>query len=176
MDTIEELIRDAEAAAEPGMQKDTVLHRGDEDVPAPMTAAEMTSAGWVYIYDTRTGERSICNKNNLAHNLKKKRDDGSLVFTTKTMTAARGTYKCLLHPDDPNRKHYDDIGLPTCPKSNLNSPFQVNRHMQKRHKQEWATIQEERQAAKEQRDREFQERLLMQATGVPQREFKKKAE
>lgn len=171
---IEEMMRDAEQAAEPGeLHRAQVVSHGDEEAP-PMVASELKSAGYVYIYDRKSGERSICNRNNLTRALKKMRD-GEYIFTTVKPKVApkRGTLKCLLHPDDPNRAHYDELGFATCRKANLTSPFQVNRHMQKRHKQEWAAIQEERQLAKEQRDREFQERLLSQATGMPLREFKK---
>lgn len=173
---IDEMVRDAEKAEEPGgFRRAQVVHEGNEDTP-PMVASELKSAGYVYIYDRKTGERSVCNRNNLSQVLKKRRN-GEFVFTTKKMPAPkRGAFKCLLHPDDPNRKHYDELGFAVCPKANLASPFQVNRHMQKRHKMEWATIQAERAELKEQRDREFQERLLTQATGMPPREFKKKAD
>lgn len=163
---IDEMIRDAEATSEPGtMKRSDVIHRSDEEVPSPMITSALESAGYVYIYDRKTGERSVCNKNMLSQHLKKKRN-GEYVFTTKKMSPpAKGTHKCMLHPDDPNREHYDQLGLPVCRKANLASPFQVKRHMQKRHKQEWATIESEKQEAKEQRDREFQESLLTKVSG-----------
>jgi len=165
-----QMIHDAEAAAEPGQKVGSVISDGSDD-GFPAIVKDMTSAGWVYIYDRKTGERSVCNKNMLSSALKKKRGN-EFVFTTikPSIEPVRGTHKCMLHPDNKNRKHYDEMGLPVCMKSNLTSPFQVTRHMQKRHKVEWATIQSEIQEQKEQRDRDFQERMLSQV-GVG-REFK----
>jgi len=136
---IEEQMRDAEEAPE------TEIKLEETEPLTEMSPLKMKSAGYVYVYDTRTNERSVCNRNMLAKMLRKKRPDGSIVFTTaKPKTPpARGTLKCMLHPDSPNRKHYDEMGLATCRKSNLTSPYQVRRHMEKRHKMEWATIKEE---------------------------------
>jgi len=159
---IEEMIRDADKAGEPGgLKKKQVLSEGDDETP-PSIVSEISSAEYVWIYDTRTGDRSKCNRNMLMQHLKKKRPDGSTVFTTKDpgFRPAQGKHKCLLHPDGPNRKHYDELGLPVCKKANLASPFQVRRHMQKRHKQEWATIEEERIEAEKQEEREFRQQLL----------------
>ncbi len=165
---IEEMIKDAEVAAEPGeLAKKQVLHKGDDEVPSPMVTAELKSAGYVYIYDTRTGDRSKCNRNMLMQHLKKTRGDGSIVFTTKNpgIAVKRGTLKCLLHAGDPNRQHYDVLGLPVCPKDNLNSRFQVIRHMQKRHKLEWQTIEQERKDAERQEETAFRRQLMGKAVG-----------
>lgn len=155
---IEETVLEAEQAAEPGTMTKGQTIEGD----VPMTTMDLKSAGYVYVYDTRTGERSICNRNMLTAQLKKKRPDGSNVFTTANpgIEVKRGTYKCMLHPDGPNRAHYDELGLAVCRKANLTSPFQVKRHMQKRHHVEWETLEEERKDMEKQEDREFQRRML----------------
>ena len=106
------------------------------------------------------------------HNLRKKRPDGSTVFTTQKppFEPKQGTHLCMLHLNHPDREKWDELGLPRCPKDNLRNPFQVRRHMQKRHKVEWGAIQEEitRQEkeevkAEKARTREFQEALINQA-------------
>ena len=163
---LEQLVHEAEAAEEPGdMRRASVISTGDDS--PPMVASELTSAGWVYIYDRKTGQRSLCNRNMLKQHLEKKWKDGSLVFTTVDphIKQVRGQFKCLLHPDGPDRAHYDELGLPTCRKSNLTSKFQVQRHMQKRHKQEWATLEAEREERKEQEQRDFQNGLLAKVAG-----------
>ena len=165
---IEEQMRDAESVAESQVQVETDknLNLGEEGYIRP---SRVQSAGYVIIYDTRTAEPSFCSRNVLRHHLEKKRPDGSVVFTTVKPKFApkRGHLKCMLHPDSPDREHYDKLGLPTCRKSNLTSPYQVIRHMQKRHKTEYATIKEEearreKQQAREdkERDRKFQESLI----------------
>ena len=154
--TIEEKMRDAEAVAE-----DQLEIEGKVDDIEYMQPAEVLSAGQVYIYDTKTGERSICRRNILAHKLSLKRPDGSLVFTTiqPKVRPKRGHLKCMLHPDE-RKPIYDTWGFPVCMKSNLTSPFQVRRHMQKRHKQEYEAIVEEQKRLEKEQDRKLQESLI----------------
>jgi len=161
-ETIEEQIMAAEAAPESEVKLD------ETEPLTAMSPVKMQSAGYVYIYNTKTGERSICNRNMLAAHLKKKRPDGSLIFTTRKPRVApkRGTLKCMLHPDE-RKPIYDEWKLPICMKSNLTSPFQVRRHMQKRHKDEWNSINEEitrrekeQERADKAKDRKLQEALI----------------
>lgn len=165
---IEELLRDAELAEEPGgFHENDVIHRPDGELPAPMVTAVMRSAGHVYIYDTETRERSITNRNMLQAQLEKKRPDGSSAFTTVAplQPPARGTFKCLLHKDQPERAHYDTLGLPTCPKANIPSLYMVGQHMAHRHSTANATIESEREAREKAEDREFQRSLVRIAGG-----------
>jgi len=160
---IEEMISEAESAPEPGELKGgQVISSDDADMPAPMVSLKLKSAGYKYIYDTRTRERSVCNRNMLASALKKKRADGSTVFTTEkpSVPPKRGHLKCLLHADDPNREHYTELGLAVCKKANLTSPYQVTRHMEKRHQMEWKTIERERIDIEKQEEREFRRELM----------------
>lgn len=165
-----EMIESATKAPEPGeLARDPVVHRGSEDVPVPMVA-KLESAGYSVLYDTRTAISSLVNNNMLRSALRKRRPDGSVVFTPFSptdkrspiygMEVKRGTYKCLLHKENPNRELYDERGFPTCSKDNLASPFQVTRHMQKRHKLEYAEIEKERVDAEKEKDRKFQESVL----------------
>ena len=158
---IEEMLREAKEAPEPGTI-DRVIHRGDGEQPAPMTLTELTSAGWVYIYETSDGQRSTANRNMLKELLKVKNRDGTPRFTTRkpSYEPKRGTLKCLLHEDDPNRAHYSEIGLAICKKSNLTSPYMVTQHMRKRHPVEWQTIEKERIDMEKKEDREFQRNLM----------------
>jgi len=164
--TIEEKIRDAEKAVEEvaKFEPDEIKAAKGLGVES-MQSVEVISAGQVYIYDTRTGDRSICNRNNLAHALQKRRPDNSLVFTTikPKVKPKRGMYKCMLHPDE-RKPLYDVWGLTTCFKDNLTSPFQVRRHMQKRHKVEYETIREEEKREEQEKNRKVQEALMKSAT------------
>lgn len=168
---IEEMMRDAEAAQEPGtLHMRDVLHRSDEELPATMIAGVLRSAGYVFIYDNRTGERSLTNNNMLPAQLRKTRKDGSLLFSMKRpkdtngnyITPQQGIYKCELHPDSHNRSEYDTMGFAVCPKQNLGSMQQVRRHMAKRHKDENAYIQEIKQESEKKIDRELQRQILAQ--------------
>lgn len=160
-----EMIRDAQNAPEPGVSEE-VISKGTEEQPALMIQLKPTSAGFAWVWDTRTGTRSTCNKNNLLQMLRKKRDDGSLVFTTRKpdIEPFQGTYLCPLHKDYEYRGHFDELGLPVCPKDNLLSPFHVKRHMQKRHRVEWDTIESERIDKERLEEREFQRSVMEKAT------------
>lgn len=159
--SIEEQMNTAQVAPEPAVGN---LESGDVGA---MSLKELTSAGWVYVWNTKTGDRSICNRNMLRKQLKKRHPDGTPAFTTSepSIKPYRGTFKCLLHPDGENRAHYDEIGLPVCRKSNITSKHMVERHMQKRHKMEWEVIKAEKAEREKQEDREFQKGILNMMKG-----------
>ena len=162
-----ELMEEAEAAPEPGnFNRRQVIHSPSDTFPADVQVASLESAGYVYVYDTETAERSIINRNMLETQLSKLRPDGTRFFTTvkPTFEPQRGTLKCLLHKDDPERGQYDSWGFPVCNKSNLVSEFQVNRHVQIRHRMEWQTIYDERERKEKEEERDFQRQLLGLAT------------
>jgi hypothetical protein len=156
----------AEAAPEPGtLTANSVVHHGDGELPASMTMARLESAGYVYIYDTRTGERSLTNRNMLPMQLKKLRPDGAPFFSVKNpgITPKRGTFKCLLHTEHADRPRYDAMGLPTCRKADIPSPYDVQRHMEHRHRVEWGAIEKDRKDREREEERAFQRGLLTAA-------------
>jgi hypothetical protein len=160
--TIEEKMRDAESVPEAQVEIDSGESKQAIEIGAEyMTPAKVLSAGEVYIYDTETKERSVCRRNILAHKLSLRRPDGSLIFTTvkPRVGAKRGHLRCMLHPDE-RKAMYDTWGFAVCKKANLTSPFQVRRHMQKRHKQEWEAIQEEERRVERDKERQLRESLI----------------
>ena len=161
---IEELMQEVEEAEEPGnLREGQVLHRSNDDMPLGVQVASVESAGHVFIYNTKTGDRSKTNRNMLEDQLKKTfPEDGTRVYTTvkPPFEPPRGAYHCLLHADSEEREHYDAMGLATCTKDDLASEYQVQRHMQTRHRMEWATIAEERERAERDEERRFQRTLM----------------
>lgn len=158
-------------APEPGtLNVRDVVHQGDSEYPAPIVVNTVSSAGYVYIYDTLTGQRSQTNINMLPAQLKKKRADGTLAFSLrqpigrdgKPLEPTQGTHKCMLHTADPQRELYDQWGLGTCQKANLRSPTEVKTHMEHRHSKEWKTIEGARLEAERQEDRALQRELAQQ--------------
>lgn len=163
---LEELLvkmQGAEAAPEPGSlhHKDVIHADGDSAI----VASALKSAGYRWIYDTRTGERSLTNVNMLPKQLQKRREDGSPVFTVEKprVEPPRGTNLCLLHVDHPERARFDVMGLPTCRKGNLMGGYHVKRHMEKRHRQEWLMLEEERLRQEKEDERGFQRAVLLAA-------------
>ncbi len=166
---IQEMFLQADKATEPGAtRKGEVLGETIEGNVAPTRVVEVKSAGYATIYDTKTGEPSRTNRNMLMTQLSKKRADGTRVFSTvrPDIQPFQGHCKCLLHADDPKRKHWDELGFAACIKANLRSPYEVKRHMMKRHKVEWETMEAERIEAERQDDKNFQRTLLTSLTSV----------
>ena len=162
-----ELIEEAESAPEPGsFNRQQVINSPSDAFPIDVQISSLESAGYVYVYDNITGDRSVVNRNMLEAQLSKLRPDGTRFFTTAkpNFEPKQGELKCLLHEDDPERWQYDEWGFAVCNKSNLTSEFQVNRHVQIRHRMEWQTIYEERERKDKEEDRNFQRQLLGLAT------------
>jgi len=163
---VEEMMRDAVKAEEPGSLKQGDVIPAPKDSQIALGVNTLKSAGYVILYDTQSGEPSKINRNMLAAKLKQTRPDGKPVFSTKQLVKPiRGIYKCLLHSDDPNRPEYNKMGLPVCRKANLTNPYEVRRHMQKRHKTAWEAIEEIRINKEKLEDREFQRSIVMMAGG-----------
>jgi len=157
---IEEMLRDAEVAAEPGdMATGQVISRSDD---MTMTTSQLQSAGWVYVYDTLTADRSVVNRNMLPQQLQKQRPDGSYVFSTRKpegIVLMHGKLKCFLHDDEPNREQYNSMGLVHCTKSNLLTELDRERHMRYRHPRAYATLENER--VREDREADRMERMAL---------------
>ena len=155
----EELALLAQDAISPGME-DNLVQMPSKETPWGITIEEMESAGWVTVWDKFTGEPSKVNRNMLAAQLLKVNDDGLRCFTTikPAIEPWRGSTPCMLHPDSEDRSAYDRMGLPVCKSGNLASEFQMRLHMEHRHKNEWAQLQDI-----EQQKVDEEERLVRQA-------------
>lgn len=166
---IQNEIQKAEAADEAA-----VIPEPNADPDFHQTAMRVLSAGYSYIYDPKTGDRSKALNYMLPSLLRIRNEDGSPRFTTikPPFEPPKGIWKCLLHKDSPNRKLYDEMGFAVCPAGNLANRYQRDRHMQRKHKTEYAAIlemqrQERDEADRKARseDREFQKMLMERLAG-----------
>lgn len=169
---IQEMLRDAESQKTElpsELTREPVIHRGDEDLPAPMVVNKITSAGYVYVWDTRSYEKIPILYYMLPSKMRQRREDGSYRFTTLDpgKKPKRGTYKCLLHKDAPDRARYDELGFRVCPKDNLTNQYQVGRHMKLKHPAEWNAIEDERKERERKEDRELQRMLIGKVAEKP---------
>ena len=151
---IEEMLRDAEEAGEPGdMAPGQVIGRSDE---MTLTTSQLQSAGWVYVYNVQTGSESVINRNMLQQQLEKRHTDGSYLFSTQRpagIPTPNATVKCTLHADSPDRAKYDGMGLIVCAKSNLLTETDRDTHVRRRHPRAWATLQGEEKRQDREDDR-----------------------
>lgn len=164
---IEEMMLDAEEAPEPGLNAKQIIHSGDETLPAPMIASALTSAGYAYIYDTETGDRSLTNRNMLPAQLRKMRPNGKPYFTTKDpgFRPPKGELVCWFHPDSPRWPEFRDIGWAECKRTNLFTDWQVREHVRKKHSTRWQAILGMEEEQRRNEDRAFQQALLEAARG-----------
>jgi len=161
---LQEMIATAERADEPGdtHTHDTIVGNADEGLGVS-AISELSSAGYVWMYDTQTGDPSRTNLNMLPEQLQKTREDGSRRFTTNDpgFRPVVGTIKCMLHADDPSRETYSAMGLPVCPKATILSKMSLLDHMRHKHPQENKMISQLTTDAKEARQTEREEATLV---------------
>lgn len=166
-------------AEEPGGFKPRAPIPGQEATPTvggepvPMATLEVTSAGYIVVYSTKTAEPSLLNRNmlpfiNPTNTFVWRHEDGTLAFTTvkpKNIEVIRGTILCVLHPDYEQRGHYDRIGLKgkVCTKSNFRSVLDQRRHAERRHRDEWALIKEDKEEREKDEDRALQREMIRAA-------------
>ena len=160
---IDQLIRDTESL-EPGdfqagdYIREPVAEAQNKPEVGGMVVSDLASAGYTILYDTITREPSYVNNNMLLSQLRAVREDGSLVFTqTKPSQGPwRGSIKCFLHPSQPDRARYDDMGFPSCIKATLPNKYQAENHARNRHRDEWRAVEAEREIAEREEERQLQ--------------------
>lgn len=161
----EELIARASAIA-PKVGAKLNDSTGDaEDWPFEIDMDALDHNGYVVVYHRATREPSVIMYDALAKQLKKiDPDTKELAFQLDRPSKPpyRGTLKCFLHADDPDRAKHDQFGFATCRKSNIPSDYQRELHMQRKHKAEWAAIQREKVDRERAERREFERLLLAQ--------------
>ena len=160
---IEEMMRDAEIAEEPGELKPGVAIGQSDGMT--MTTSELQSAGYVYVYNTKTGNRSVINRNMLQGQLEKRHEDDSFAFSTRKpegVITPVGTLNCFLHASNPSREKYNRMGLVTCTKEGFFNEMDRERHLRFRHPRAYATLESERTRAD--REAERLERIALTET------------
>ncbi len=101
----------------------------------------------VTIYRSDTGEPVPVPEYMVKNVMGNRLQDGRFAFVAKKEDAPvyqPGTAKCFLHADSPEREDLKELGLSgiTCPAGNLANLHSKRVHGQRRHKQEWAALQE----------------------------------
>lgn len=166
----------ANKAPEPGTTSGRIVGKTIDDeggrYAVPMVAAQVESAGYTYVYDQATGDRSTVNNNMLKQALAKLHPDtGKIMFALRPPTRVTdgvrqvvvpfaGTHKCRLHPDDPERPLWDEMGFVVCTKDNLRTRHARDMHLRNRHKDEYKAIKE-REAEIERDEAKLERRALL---------------
>jgi len=171
---IEEMIREAETAPEPGERPGFVLadgvpvlgSTGNEKIH--MVVDDIASAGYVRMWDTKTGRESYTNRNMIETQAKKRDKNGNPKWTFRDpgIRPPSGTLPCMLNEAHPRRHEFDALGLPTCPKATLFDEYQVILHMRHKHRAEMSMIEDRDAQAERKLDRELQRATLQAVLGT----------
>jgi hypothetical protein len=117
----------------------------------------------VTVYHRASREPRVINENMLGVVLRKVDPaTGKLAFQMREPEEApfMGQHPCMLHASNPNRAHYDEMGLPECKAGHLRNAYEVDRHMSVKHKSALAAIRREELAGQQEEERAFRRALL----------------
>jgi hypothetical protein len=164
---LEAMLSSAAPAADPAGVLGSVVSDGE----MPSVVSSVSEAGWTTVYHTRTGEpRVVMSQPGYLRQLfTKVHNDqdypdwlGKVAFTDRDpgFRPESGKFKCMLHGESPDRATYTAMGLPVCRAGKLRSQYDVVRHMQRKHRDEWGLINEQTTREREQEDRDFQRQVL----------------
>uniref|UniRef100_A0A6M3J8Q8 Uncharacterized protein n=1 Tax=viral metagenome TaxID=1070528 RepID=A0A6M3J8Q8_9ZZZZ len=168
-----EVLRENKQVME-GTKAESITPLKDGDLPLgtddSMGLKTVSSAGIIYVWDTKTFEKIPILYYMANQKMKEKRADGSYRFTARQPEGKpwKGTVKCRLHKEDPDRTYYDTLGLRYCTKSNLSNVYERDRHMKMKHPKEWESIEQARIARERQEDRDLQRLVLASAARTPE--------
>jgi len=152
-----------------------VLHHETADLPVEMHIVEQRGGKYYQMWHAEDGTERLIHVNLMNGVLKMRfnerhepllhgrRGGRIFVFDRPTHRPREMVNFCRLHPNDPDRSDWDLMGLPVCKKP-LANPYEVDRHMQKKHSTAWGTIERERTKLERDEDRKAQH-VMMQAIG-----------
>ena len=141
----------------------------------PAAIHNMTSAGYMYVWNNYNYERSVINRNQRTLKLREvfpvgHVKAGFLAFTViePAIKPWRGILKCPLHMDQPERAAYDIEGYPTCGKSNIPNVWEARLHMERKHNRTWKAIDATKERLEREEDRALSRQTLIALGGGSQ--------
>ena len=151
------------------MKEGEILNRPSETNPLPLRVTSLRYKGYVEVWDTLTGEKSLQPWWLLWQTMKKKREDGTLVFTRSDPHIPPNygaDLTCPLNPKSPEYKKLKKMGFRDCKKQHIPHIDGLQRHVQKSHSRAWEAMERERETQERQEDRQLQRDMLAALTGA----------
>ena len=125
----------------------------------PFASQEFGQHRDVPVYQTINGAQVMIPADAVQAALMLPRDDGELAFSLEPVPMPeRVKIQCLLHPDHRDRALYATLGMRTCPVYDNGSQYDLERHMEMFHSDEWKTIQRYRADQREQIREQMEQR------------------
>lgn len=113
--------------------------------------------------DNNYGLPSLCLMTNLEIKMAERLPEGGPAWSLVDpgVRPSSGNLKCFLHPEHPEADKYRNFGFSACMKANIKNISELELHMQRKHKQEWKTIERAREIADKKSMEELQRAILM---------------
>lgn len=124
-------------------EKETIAQPQRDTGNTPMEM-QTTPASIVKVWHRPTGQPRRILRDLLHHISDAVDHEGNPIFSFEPveLPSLVGGQICRLHPDHANRKLWNQMGLPTCSKADLDNDYQVRNHMERTHKTAWQAIQQ----------------------------------
>ena len=149
------------------MKEGELINRPTDNDPAPMRVSSLRFNGYVEVWDTVTGVKSLQPWWLLWQTMKKQRPDGSKVFTRtdpKIPPNHGADLFCYLNPASPESQRVKGMGFKPCTKQHIPHEDALMRHVKKSHSRAWEALERERTERIRQEDRQLQKDMLAAMT------------
>ena len=160
----------ADSVVPPGyMRSGEIVNRPTDDAPAVMRVSDLRFKGYVQVWDTQTGILSLQPWWLMWQTMRKKRPDGSLVFTRTDPKIAPNHGADLFCPLNPVSSEYPRLkgmGFKPCTKQHIPHEDALMRHVQKSHSRAWEAMERDREERIRQEDRKLQQDMLRAMTAA----------
>ena len=157
------------------------LVRPSSSDPSRVEVTDMRFKGYVQVWDTRTGVMSLQPWWLLWQTMRKRRSDGSLVFTQEDPKIPQNhgaDLYCYLNPLSDSHERLQGFGFATCIKQHIPHQDGLMRHIRHSHNRLWDFLQSEKEDDRDRKEqeerekdralqREFMEVLMQRAVSSP---------
>lgn len=177
---------------EPMVTPDSYMKVGDQLVapeggdPSGMHISALRFKGYVEVWDTKTGDKSLQPWWLMWQTMNKRHPDGTAVFTRvdpKIPPDHGADLFCPLHPESPEFASLRGMGFKPCRKQHIPHEAARMQHVRSSHKRAWDAIERARLERQRAEDRELQlatiesnnrlmQAVLANASGAPKAEVK----
>lgn len=146
-----------------------IINRPSGDNPSPMRVGDLRWKGYVEVWDTRTGDKSLQPWWLLWQTMRKTREDKSRVFTRVNPHIAPDHGQdlfCPLNPESPEYSSLKSMGFKACRKKHIPHEDGLMRHVRKSHSRAWEAMDRQRQETERNEDRQLQRDMLQAMTSA----------